>query len=174
MENKDYSFLPFLLNENIYLVNEDKPNSNLEQIIVDEKDKNKEQQTNITWQGENKQNVVIIVKNKKDQYLDPIHRAFMAKILSAINLNFDDVAIINLAHYNQKFSIDKLSEPGAHYLISFGIQQEDIQMDRNFILNEIFSRGNIKMLFTSSLEDLYKDRNKKVLFWNNLKKMFQV
>jgi len=174
MENKDYSFLPFLLNDTIYLVNEDKPASKVEEIIEDEKDRTNKVQTNITWQGKNKQQVVILIKNSNEQYLNTSQRDLMAKILAAVNLDFDDIAIINLAHYNQKFSIDKLTEPGAHYLISFGVAQEDIKMDRNFILDEIFSRGNIKLLFTASLENIEIDRNKKILLWNNLKKMFRV
>jgi len=172
MQQKDYSFLPFLLNESIYLVPEDKPVSKTEQLIEEEKSDKPED--HLTWQGKNQQQVVILIKYPNNQYLDETQRGLMAKILSAVKLTFDDVALINLAHYPVKHSLDKLTEPGAHFLIAFGITPGDIASERNLILNEIFTRNRTQMLFTSSLEELEKDRNKKVALWNNLKKMFRV
>lgn len=172
MQPKDYSFLPFLLNESIYLVSEDKPVSKTEKLIKEEKPDTPEDQ--ITWQGKNQQQVVILIKYANNQYLDENQRELMGKILSAVKLSFDDVALVNLAHYPNALGLDKLTAPGARYLISFGINPQDIASERNLILNEIFTRNRTQMLFTSSLEELEKDRNKKVALWNNLKQMFRV
>lgn len=170
MQSKDYSFLPFLLNESIYVVPEDKPASKVEQLLEEED----EQPGQITWQGNNRQQVVLLIKNEHEQYLSELQKDLMSKILAAVKLNFEDVALINLAHYKEKHHLDKFTEPGAKYLIAFGLTSDDIALDRNLIMNEIFSRNNIQMLFTASLEELEKDRNKKISLWNNLKQMFRV
>ncbi len=172
MQSKDYAFLPFLLNESIYVVPDNKPASKVEELISQEKEQ--EATGRLTWQGNNRQQVVVLINYPGNQYLDEKQRGLLGKILSAVNLDFDDIALINLAHYHEKHSLGKLTEPGAQYLIAFGVSQNDIAAERNLIKNEIFSRNRIQMLFTASLEDLEKDRNKKVTLWNNLKRMFGV
>ena len=172
MQPRDYSFLPFLFNETIYVVPEDKPANQVEKLMAEEKETQPDNQ--LTWQGNNLQQVIILIKYPDNQYLDENQRGLLGKILSAVKLTFDDIALINLAHYPDKLSLDQVTEPGAKYLLAFGITPDDIDSDRNLILQEIFTRNRTQLLFTASLEDLEKDRNKKVSLWNNLKQMFRV
>ena len=104
MTDQDTRFLPFFLRQPIYVVPEpERPDS--EPTPPPE----------LSWQGEGKQEIMVLVQEPRYEFLAPEDQTFLEKILQAVSLTMGDVRILNInsvaPYLRQEISFDDLLAP---------------------------------------------------------------
>lgn len=169
----ELSFLANFLNEGIYVVND-----NIETDLKEEKDPEistvKEPEPvidhEIEFFGENKKQVCIIVDYDNDEWIIPKDKLVLQKILTAVDLSFDDIALVNVNRLPD-YDLEKIINliPNAK-VISYGIS-ESLTLDIE--KNKVITDDNRQLLCCSdSLTSIAMSKQKKTVLWNNLKEMF--
>lgn len=169
---KDYSFLPLLIDEEIFLLEDrlitDAPTRHPKtvQVIASE--------IELVFKGENRKRVVIVVDQPGIDFISPGQEALLKNILTAINLNSNDIALVNLQKCLAPPTEYQLNKVGCDRLIGFGVGLNAIEGAPGRELNAVISLKNTQYLFTHSLDELNEDRLKKMSLWKNLKTMFNL
>lgn len=118
--------------------------------------------------GENNRFFLLLVNEPGQQYLDPVHREALTKILQAKGLELKDVAILNLHHHPDT----NFSQLHAFFSCSkvclFGIDPQQLQLPA-FPSNEPGLFEEVRVLTTFGLQELLQTQHKKVAFWNAMK-----
>lgn len=190
-QEEDLSFLPFFLTEKIYLLPDEKDNTlATEAQKTDPTPKpNAGQTTNadaeqlieaapLNTMGKNKKGVLILFRDKtKETLSDPILK-LLTKILQAVHLTTDDVAIYNWAQL-----ADKDNHPGSNYELIQTIDCKKIlvfgDLPDSWSLSHFFKRYQVTydaeergLLLSDELSIIAKDRDAKVKLWEGLQQMF--
>lgn len=178
----DLNFLKSFLTEDLYILKE-------EESVVIEKSEEKQQtevkeykkeeeviQANIEepadeiiskpfppHKGSFNKKILIAVSDSNSQIINDSELDFLLKILSAVKLSVDDVAIINI----EKSSVDliDLTNWSATHYISF-------TGEANTTLYEPTSKENIQHLNCHKLGEISKDKGKKQQLWTALQQLF--
>lgn len=116
------------------------------------------------------QNGVLFVYNTDDK----VHLDFLNKILSAIELNtnevlfleLEDSQIVKLPNMADEFSIEKI--------IVFDILPKRICINSSCMKYDIFGLDQTKLLFADSLNEIKSNKELKKNLWICLKEMFGV
>lgn len=191
MQTNDLMALSFLIDDEIYITKDALKNIEVESktlpSLKDEEIELKEElllteikeeitipdaistpQTDFKYLGENNKYILIIVKEPEADFLRSVDLTFLLKILSAIKLTLDDVAIIN-TEKNEALDFDSLKNFFAFTkIITFGINPKLLQID-TAVANKISIFKNTPILGTWDLPKLQADTSKKTIFWNELK-----
>ncbi len=141
----------------------------------------KKQTTKITAQqwflGENKKQVVIVVKDDEAVYLRDEWLNFLSSILSACKLNLGDTSIVNF----NKTSCDyeALSEKlSPKFLLLFDVTAKEIQLPFTVPFYQVQQYNNCSFLMAPALENMLgtaqEAKLEKSKLWLSLKKMFNV
>lgn len=167
---KNYSFLPLLLDEEVFLLKE----VALSQPVYEEPANVEDAVPDLVFQGKNRKSVVILVDQPETEFVEPGQDLLLRNILTALNLDFNDVALVNLAHCRPKPGTEHLKKIGCQKLIGFGIGREGVTGLNIPGMNLLAAQSDIQYLFTHSLDELNQDKNKKMALWKNLKPMFNL
>src|SRR5690606_25544102 len=143
-----YNCLPYLFNEPIYLLKKDfvdvkallapGPSENKEEKdqigLKKESDLVEEPVQKLTgsvekvksapvlkYTGKNLKKVLVLFENPQDETLPKSQEVFLGKILHAVNLNFDDIALINVAGLEHAL-MEQINHFNALINISFGVK----------------------------------------------------
>lgn len=177
-ENKH--FLPFFLTEPIYLVPEENQTketktteANKETVLPELKPEadGPPKLPVLPYEGKNLKKVLLLFQNKKEEKLPKQEELFLGKILHAVNLNFDDVALLNIESVEEE-AYPHLNHFDAPVWISFGVTHPNLIVAPTFPKYEIKKIANGKCLLADPLEEIEKEKEKKVKLWNSLKLMF--
>lgn len=141
-----------------------------ESLATSKHDPEKEAETEIFYKGKNLKKVAIIVNYNGKGFIDPQEEEFLLKILSAVKLTADDVAIINVNHLNSGSHIKNFNYVK---LITFGCHNDDLPnaAEPPYSLKQSEGRFYLK---ADSLEEIQQTKDKKVKLWESLQKMFSV
>lgn len=192
--SEDLSFLRFFLTEPIYLLPEN------EQIAVEETEAFKEENTSTTAvelssedtqpptstalplpeiEGSNKQGVLVLFYDKENESLKSESKALLDKILKAVQLSFEDIALCNWALLEAEFEKRKdifefIQKLEATKILAFG------ELPLAWSLSHFFQKYHItqdaegkKLLLADDLLKIAHNREFKVQLWSSLQKMFQ-
>lgn len=119
---------------------------------------------NSNYLGDNQSNISIISSKK----LAKTDLDLLSKILAALQLSFDDVAIID--EKLDYAAIIPVTEPKK--IILFGLNPFEIGIKDTAIANyEIIEKDNIKILQSEVFESYHDDSSKKKALWYALKKL---
>ncbi len=166
---KNYSFLPLLINEGIYLINDSNLSATVLQVTEPALTPNRE----LSIMGKNNKHVIILVNHPESPFTTTSQELLLRNILTAMNMTINDIALINLAHLELPVTVEELKRVGCSFLIGFDIPPHSIK-DVDLIKNQIKEETSIKFLATFSLNELEVDKSMKMLLWKNLKMMFNL
>jgi DNA polymerase III psi subunit len=170
--NKNYSFLPLLIEEKIYPI--DEPTGFfVEQKIEEEEKPVPTPPKEISYQGKNNKQVVILVDQPEAEYTTVEQDLLLRNILTAMQLNLQDIALVNAAH-NDTIDMESLKKVGCSKLIGFGINAARLAIGAKFETNTIIENKGISFLFSYSLNELQHDKEKKMTLWRSLKALFNL
>lgn len=118
--------------------------------------------------GDNNKYLLIIVKEPEVEFLKKDDLGFLLKIMAAKKLELADVAIINLEK-NEGADYTALKDFfGFNKIITFGINPKILKIE-GAIANKKSVYNNTPILGTWDLNKLQTDKEKKTIFWNELK-----
>lgn len=121
----------------------------------------------IQFKGSNNKGVAIIVNYDNEEFINSADEAFLLKILAAVQLSNEDVAIINKAN-NLNLTLEGLNELNCRSCLVFGVNalQGNNPNYRPQAIN------NITTLFCSNLTSIQSNVEEKKLLWSALQKIF--
>jgi len=160
MSHPSTTYLSLLFNEGIYIIKEDKRHSTNETIVS-------EPVESFKYIGENKKQILIITHHKSTN-LTNSEKDFLLKILLALKLSINDVAIINSDHLDYD-KLKMLFKP--RFVLAF-VGDKNIEF-----LNEgmyLFSEHEDAFLLRADeLSIIETDKTKKTVLWNSLKEVLK-
>ncbi len=160
--NKNKSLSPFLLHE-IF---------GQEELVLLSKDKKIQKPDHL---GNNQKQVLILVEEKKHEFLSSQDLSFLQNILKAIQYEVNDVAIINLE--NKQYNIEELIEYfEPKQIISFKVPPFNLGIQNKNIPKYTFAeiRDNIPFLHADALAIIQNDTDKKKALWLGIQRMFKL
>lgn len=163
MIERDRHFLSIFFNESIYAVEEPEPSEEATQ-----------DQPEIQYKGQNKQEVLVIVYDEMAEYISEKDEALLIKILQAVRLSPDDIALVNIHSFqNQAHNFIALNNISYKTLITFGETTEAMPF-RKYLVKYQWNTDeqNRVYLQADALKDIAYDRIKKQLLWKNLQEIF--
>lgn len=154
-----------LFDEDIYLILKNDANatevSPLTEIKVEAKVK-----ATIPFLGKNNKQILILVQNQGNDICTAANLDFLTKILNAIKLSLDDVALINASQFN----LELHQLPAYNKIISFGA---DVFLKSQNVSVPVGKYVSTKTaLLADSIEQVQADVNLKKQLWGALQQMF--
>ncbi len=115
--------------------------------------------------------LLVLFKNEKDTYLDEEEENFLEKILSAVQLDFNTIKLLNVAKNDVDYT--DLRDIPAKKIISFGVNWQDVHINVQTKQYEIAQPiQNYQFLQANSLHNLMNNPIEKKQLWTELKTMF--
>ncbi len=127
--------------------------------------------------GDNKKQILILVKDAEAVYLRDEWLQFLTNILGACKLNIGDVAIVNYA--NNPVNFTALNEQlNPQFYLLFDVASQDIQLPFTVPNYQLQKFGNTTFLLAPSLALMQGTteavKMEKSRLWLSLKKMFEI
>lgn len=176
LQTDDLIALSLLINEDIYSLKDEETEKKLpepsiktsEIAKVEVPEPAKTPQKIFEYLGDNNKYILIVVKEASADFLTQPDLGFLLKILAAKKLELSDVAIINLEKINTP-NFDDLKDFFAfNKVITFGINPQLLSIT-GAVPNKKSIFKDIPILGTWDLQKLQADKNKKAIFWEELK-----
>lgn len=169
----NYDFLPFFINEQIYIVKEPEPTLNYETIVVEKTipiEEKSEEIPEVISVGDFKKQILFIVENPGKEVLPADHYQLLKNIMDAVKLGISDVAIVNVYNLNVHNLERVLKGYDYKILISFGV---DSVVDKNAVPYKITRQEKNITLLVDELGSLSADVGRKKRLWENLQQLFR-
>lgn len=132
--------------------------------------------TYFDYLGENNKYVLVLVNYPDSKHITDKDKEFFLKVISALKLTIDDVAVLNYAHYAAA-DINALKEYfSCSRIITFGLPPSSAVF-RNLNMQDysVTNVYGVSLLPASdTLRIIESDKNKKIVLWNALKLLFNV
>ncbi|HNE93351.1 MAG TPA: hypothetical protein PLY81_04175 [Chitinophagaceae bacterium] len=150
-------------------------------VITDKIEENLEPEksadVNILFLGENKKNIVILLKEEDAMHLKDDSFQFLSSILQACKLNMADVAIIN--YNNQSINLNKVTKQFApKFVIIFGELPNTIKQDATIDFYTPININSAVWLKAAVLDEMKENSTnakvEKSKLWNCLKQIFKL
>lgn len=167
------NFLPHFIHEEIYLIKEEKISVASDQpndVEIQQPD-NAQQNTELKYEGKNLKKILVLISNAETNFLHESEKIFLGKILHAVQLNFEDIAIVNTAKIND---LHKINHFDCRYMISFGVVNDHLTINNITPFYKIINQEGVTFLLSDPLKTIEKDQDKKRKLWNSLKQLFSV
>ena len=167
MKVEDTNALRFILQDELYLLDEDKSlysGAPLSLSPIQTK------QPIFNYLGSNKKNFLVLVSYDGHEFMKDEHLAALESALGRMGFTRDDVAILNLAKANSVI----YEEIAAHFapkrIVILGKTAIPAGMaDLKF--NSVETGGLTKVLYTFSFDEMMADVNNKKAFWEQMKNL---
>jgi hypothetical protein len=128
----------------------------------------------LNFLGKNQKQILIVVNDTEAIHLNDADTALLTGILNACKLNFNDVALINLAKHNE-IDLSILQDNfNPKVMIAFGINLKSIAIDLQYDNYVISKLKTITFLNAASLTQIGKNVEEKKQLWNCLKSIFSI
>lgn len=119
--------------------------------------------------GDNNRNILFIVDTPGEQFFSREAELAFLKTLAAMKLALDDVAVINLASFDQQIEFDFIQkELAPSYWVFLGANPSTIHLGE-YPENIWSKKDDSQILRTYSFDEMLTDINKKKSFWNAVK-----
>jgi hypothetical protein len=163
MIERDHHFLAMFLNDPVYVVEEPETPELPE-----------EKKTAISFRGQNKQEIIVIMHDEHAEYLSENDEAFLMKILQAVQLTQDDIALVNAWHFQSEVhQPEAFNNISYKTLITFGDLPEAVFF-RKYLTKYQWNKDDENRVYlqVDALKEIANDRTKKQLLWKNLQEIF--
>jgi hypothetical protein len=135
--------------------------------------KPEKQEPDQVFLGNNRQNILFLIFNKKEIFLSEPLFTFLTQILKACKLSMNDIALVNWANVQENELKELTQQLAPHKMILFGPVIPEI-FPENHPKNEVWTTTGIHHLYTDPLEDLYDNKHLKTDFWKGLQQLFEL
>lgn len=122
--------------------------------------------------GENRRFVLVLVNYPEEKYLPAAEKEYLEKILSAVKLNLEDIALLNYARYSGKKYTELKDFFAFAGLLLFGVAPQQLSIPGPVLPYHLGIVEGVKILGVDSTEILLPDPQKKKQLWAELQKMF--
>jgi hypothetical protein len=113
--------------------------------------------------------IIVIMKSEDNK---PYLLDLLKNIIKALKYNFEEDVYLHV-HDERSFLLKNIPN-NCHYLLSFGVNFEEINLNINQTEYYIHKLDKIKIIYAPQLEELHKDQNKKSKLWKSLQLMFEI
>lgn len=116
--------------------------------------------------------LAVVYQKQSDAILDENNKAFLLKMLSAVNFNTTNALIVNdnnAVKFNQLKTL-----PNINKILFFGSTRQQIGISLNIKRYKIYSIQAINCLFIDDLSVLKDDQQRKGALWSLMKTMFDI
>ncbi|WP_245893773.1 hypothetical protein [Sphingobacterium gobiense] len=121
------------------------------------------------YQGDKSTGVLFILRYPDYPYFSPQAEEAFLKTLGALNLSFENVAVVNLANSHNPNDFKRIMQFFQPTKITL-LGVEPISLKLPEIAHNAYMKGKIATVFnTFSFEEMFADVHKKRLFWNEFK-----
>ena len=166
MKVEDTNALRFILQDEIYLLDEDK---NLYSGTPKSQPEIQTPQPVFNYLGANKKNFLILVSYNKHEFIKDEHLAALEAVLGRIGHNRDDVAILNLAKHESNFEqLLTFFEPKTLVILGESAIPPGM-VDPKF--NSIEKSEGLAVLHTFSFDKMMANVDNKKTFWEQIKNL---
>lgn len=167
MKVEDTHALRFILQDELYLLDEDKglySNAPIQQPEI------QTQQPVFNYLGLNKKNFLVLVSYDEHEFIKDEHLAALESVLGRIGFTRDDVAILNMAKANEAVLPEITAYFDPKTMVILGERAiPDGATDLKF--NSIETYGSTKALYTFSFDEMMADVTHKKAFWEQMKNL---
>jgi hypothetical protein len=125
----------------------------------------------IPYKGKNKKGMLWVIQEPGHVYLSDDDFMFLSQILTACNMNMNDIALTNLAQHN--FSIQQIVtslNPNVVLLCGVNTGQLGFQLEDY----KIISQQNHQYFLADTLSEIRNDKVKKSKLWLALKTLYSL
>lgn len=131
----------------------------------------------ITFLGENKKQIIILVNEENAVHINDDHFAFLSNILTACKLNIADVAIVNV--HKQVINFSRLKEQlNCMYVLLFNVSTDSIELPFSIPHYQVQKYNNCTFLSANHLQTMLgttqEAKMEKSKLWLSLKQMFGI
>jgi hypothetical protein len=120
--------------------------------------------------GKNQKNILILVNDSQNDVSTEQGRELLRKLVKAIDLTANDFALVNYANYlGQKYTHLK-DAFNCRLILAFGVAARDLDLPEQSS-HQLVSHDNIKLVFTSNLDELDRDQASKKKLWASLQQL---
>ena len=122
--------------------------------------------------GGNKRNVVFIVNNKEDRFLDDPQMEFLSNLLSACKLSMEDISLINYGQNKEIGYKEIIDQFQSQKILIFGVDGSQLGLPFTipFFQIQMFNKQNF--LMTPPFAEFLNDISLKKQLWICFKKLF--
>jgi len=154
--------LKFIFNEDLYIIKDSTTSTELP-ITLDTKVVGNPTENNRLTSNQSPKKIAVVTSSGNDWKL---YEELVKKILQSIGVSLEEAELIS----NEKPAADKTVYP--NYLV-FGMDNQNLTpFSSSIFLNQIALEGNQKFIFTYTLSDLEKSKDKKKGLWTALQSGF--
>ncbi len=163
--SEDDRFLPFFLREPVYVVPEPKKSA-AEPVAKP-----------LPVAGLGEQSILVLIYEPEHAFLSPADQAFFKKILQALSLSADDIALVNWYRTEAKLQVgialdQHLPDQSYKTTLVFGEVPQPWSQSNFFEAYTVKSQETKRFLQAASLAKLAQDAALKVRFWKCLQDLF--
>ncbi len=126
----------------------------------------------ISYLGDNRKGIVIIVKAPEAVYLPDDQLNFLLGILTACKLSMADIALLNLSQIAEISYNEITRQLGAEKIILFGVEPAALELPLQFPYYQVQQYNNQTYLASPGLTVIVNDRAEKTKLWASLKQLF--
>lgn len=121
------------------------------------------------YQGDKSTGILFILRYPDFAYFSPQAQDAFVKTLGALNLSFENVAVVNLANPHNPNDFKRIMQFFQPTKITL-LGVEPISLKLPEIAHNSYMKGRVATVFnTFSFEEMFADMQKKRLFWNEFK-----
>ncbi|MBD1424877.1 hypothetical protein [Sphingobacterium arenae] len=121
------------------------------------------------YQGDKSTGILFILRYPDFPYFSPQAEDAFVKTLGALNLSFENVAVVNLANSHNPNDFKRIMQFFQPTKITL-LGVEPISLKLPEIAHNSYMKGKVATVFhTFSFEEMFADVQKKRLFWNEFK-----
>ena len=134
----------------------------------------KQEFASFDYEGENNKYVLVAYKNPDSSAISQAQRDFLLKILGAVNLTINDVALLNLANYPGAAVGDMKNYLGTSKLLAFADGDTGLDVpafDTPYTPADFLG---MKVIKSNSFNTIMPDPDQKRKLWSGLKQLFNV
>jgi hypothetical protein len=126
----------------------------------------------LKYLGENKKNILIVVKHEEATHLPDEELSFLTNILAACHLSLGDVAIVNTSNYPSHTYKEYIDEFRSRVVLLFGTDPLSFGLPLDFPQFQVQSFAKCTFLYSPALNEY--DKLLKSKLWVCLKRIFVV
>ena len=164
MKVEDPNALRFILQDDIYLLDEDKRHqiqTPISPLQVETP------QVNFNYLGANKKNFLILVHYPGHEFISDDHLAALESVLTRKGYSRDDVVILNMAKADAGYDLlTAYFKPGKLVILGEGSMPVGITQPK---FNQLESRDDLDVLYTFSFDAMMTNTDNKKAFWDQMK-----
>lgn len=165
MKVEDTNALHFILPDEIYLLDEDKP---LYSISATPTPEIKTHPISFNYLGSNKKNFVLLVHYPLHEFIQDDHLTALENILTAKKMSLEDVAIVNSAKQNDPDygDIQNFFHPKTIVVLGKDAFPQALPPAKLNVIEEV---NGLKLLHTFSFDEMMDNNLNKKAFWEQVK-----